>query len=82
MINNVLISGIQQGDSVIHIHVFIFQILFPFRLLKCIEQHSLSYTVGPCWLSILNTAVVTLYFKLITSIECQSLPLLLLPLIF
>ena len=36
MINNVvLISGVQQSDSVIHIHVSIlFQILFPFRLLQ------------------------------------------------
>ena len=33
MINNVVIvSGIQQSDSVIHIHVsLLFQILFPFR---------------------------------------------------
>ena len=41
--NNVLVSGVQQSDSVIHIHVFIlfFQILFPFRLLHNIEQSSL-----------------------------------------
>ena len=40
MINNVvLVSGVQQSDSVIHIHVSIlFQILFPFRLLQNIEQ--------------------------------------------
>ena len=39
----------------IHIHVsFHFQILFPFRWLHNIEQTSLSSTVGPCWLSILN----------------------------
>ena len=49
MINNVvLVSGVQQSDSVIRIHVSIlFQILFPFRLLQNIEQHSLCYTVGP-----------------------------------
>ena len=53
-----LVSSIQQGDSVIHIHVFIlFQILFLFRLLQNIEQSSLCYTVGPRWLSILNIAV-------------------------
>ena len=54
MINNiVLVSGVQQSDSVIRIHISIlFQILFPFRLLKNIEQSSLCYTVGPCWLSI------------------------------
>ena len=61
MINNVVIvSGVQQSDSVIHIHVSIlFQILSPFRLLYNIEQSSLCYTVGPCWLSILNIAVRT-----------------------
>ena len=61
MINNVvLVLGVQQSDSVIHIHVSIlFQILFPFRLLHCIEQSSLYYTAGPCWLSILNIAVCT-----------------------
>ena len=59
MINNVvLVSGVQQSDSAIHIHVSIlFQILFPFRLLHNIEQSSLCYTVGPCWFSILNIAV-------------------------
>ena len=61
LINNVvLVSGVQQGDSVIHIHVSIhFQILFPLRLLQDIEQSSLCYTIGPCWLSILNIAVCT-----------------------
>ena len=61
MINNVvLVSGVQQSDSVMHIHVAIlFQILFPFRLLQSIEQSSLCYTVGPCWLSILNIVVCT-----------------------
>ena len=48
MINNVvLVSGVQQSESVIHIHVSIlFQILFPFGLLHNIEQSSLCYTVG------------------------------------
>ena len=61
LINNVVIvSGVQQSDSVIHIHVSIlFQILFPFRLLHNTEQSSLCYTVGPCWLSNLNIAVCT-----------------------
>ena len=59
MINSVMtVSGIQQSDSVIHIHVSIlFQIIFPFRLLHNIKQSSLYYAVGPCWLSILNMAV-------------------------
>ena len=39
LINNVvLVSGIQESDSVIHIHVsLLFQILFPFRLLHNIK---------------------------------------------
>ena len=33
----VLVSGVQQSDSVIHIHISIlFQILFPYRLLQII----------------------------------------------
>ena len=45
--NVVFISGVQQSDSIIHIHVCIlFQILFPFRLLQSIEQSFLCYTVG------------------------------------
>ena len=61
MINNVvLVSGVQTSDSVLHIHVSIlFQILFPFRLLQSIDQSSLCYTVGPCWIPILNIAVCT-----------------------
>ena len=48
-----LVSGVQQSDSVIHIHVSIlFQILFPFRLLQNTEQSSLCCTVGPCCSSI------------------------------
>ena len=55
-----LVSGIQQSDSVIHTQVSIlFQVLFPFRLLQITEQSSLCYTIGPCWLSILNIAVCT-----------------------
>ena len=49
-----LVSGVQQCDSVIHIRVSIFQILFPFRLLYNMEQSPQCYTVGPCWLFILN----------------------------
>ena len=55
-----LVSDVQQCDSVIHIHESIpFQILFPFRLLKNVEQNSMYYKVSPYWLSILNTAVYT-----------------------
>ena len=43
LMNNILlVSGVQQSDSVIHIYVsIVFQILFPFRLLHNIEQSSL-----------------------------------------
>ena len=55
-----LVSGIQQGDSVIHtyihtyiciyVHVYIlFQIIFHYSLLQDIEHGSLCYTVDPCW---------------------------------
>ena len=62
MANNVvLVSGVQQiaNDSVIHVYVSPFQILCLSRLLENIEQSSLYYTVGPCWLSVLNMAVCT-----------------------
>ena len=61
LINNaVLVSGIQPSDSVIHIdESILFQLFSPFRLLQNIEQHFLCYTLGPCWLSILNTVVCT-----------------------
>ena len=77
MINNVvLVSGVQQSDSVIHIHVSIlFQILFPFRLLQNIEQNSLCYIVGPCWLSVLNIAVWTCQSQ-ISKLSLPCLPLL------
>ena len=58
MIDNVVLaSGIQQSGSTIHIHLFFFKILSLFKFLQNIEQSSHCYTVGPCWLSILNIAV-------------------------
>ena len=48
----------QQRDSTIHIHVSIFpKTPLSSRLPHNIEQSSLCYTVGPCWLPILNIAV-------------------------
>ena len=44
-----LVSDVQQSDSVIHIKVLssvYFQTLFPVRLLHNIEQNSLCYTVA------------------------------------
>ena len=55
-----IVSSIQQTDSVMHIlKSILFQVLSPFRLLKNLEQSSPCYTVGPCCLSVLNIAVCT-----------------------
>ena len=71
MINSVeLVSGVQHSDLVIHVHVSIlFQSLFPFRLLCNIEQHSLCYTVGPCWLSALKYRSVYMSFPNFQSVS-------------
>ena len=68
-----VVSGVQQTDSIIYIHVSIlFQILSPFRLLENTEQRSLCYAVGPRWLSILNIAVCT--FEYIFKADTDSHP--------
>ena len=55
-----LVSYVQQSDSIIHTCVpILFQDFFSFRLLQSIEQNSLCYTGGLCWLPILNIAVCT-----------------------
>ena len=60
MKNVVLVSGVQQSDSVINIHVSILSwIISPFGLLHNIEQSTLCYTVGPYLLCILNIVVCT-----------------------
>ena len=52
------VSAGQQKDSVVHIHVFVLpQTPLPSRLPRNSEQSFLCYTVGPCWLSTLNTAL-------------------------
>ena len=56
--NVVLVSGVQQSESVMHIHIpTLFEILFPCRSLQSIEQCSLCYTVGPYQLFILYLVV-------------------------
>ena len=75
MINNVVfVSGVQQSDSVIHIHVSIlFQIFLPFRLLHNMEQSSLCSTVGPCWLFILSVFTNSIYsFMAALGLHCCS----------
>ena len=51
--NIVLISAIQQSDSVIHVYTFFSKIIFHYGLSQNTEYSSLCYTVGPCCLSIL-----------------------------
>ena len=54
----VIVSGKQQRDSAIHLHICILpQTPLPSRLPRNVEQSSLCYAVGPCWLSILNIVV-------------------------
>ena len=51
-----LVSVVQQSDSVIHTHTHIyilFQFPFDYSLLQDIEYSSLGYTAGSCCLSIL-----------------------------
>ena len=59
-INNAVIASGEQlrRDSVIHKQVSILlQMPLPTRLPHNIEQSSMCYIVGPCWLSILNIAI-------------------------
>ena len=58
LINNVvIISDEQRRDSAIYIHVSILlQTPLPSSLPQNIEKSPMCYTVGPCWLSILNIA--------------------------
>ena len=66
MINNIVtVSGGQQRDLAKHTHVYILsQTPLPSRLPHTTEQSSLSCTIGPCWLSILNLTVCTCHSKL------------------
>ena len=52
--NVVAVSGEQQRDSTIHTCIHSPQTPLPSRLRFNMEQSSVCYTVGPCWLSILN----------------------------
>ena len=55
-----IVSDAQLSDSAMHKHVSVLsQAPLPSRLPHKIEQSSLCYSVGPCWLSILNIAVCT-----------------------
>ena len=63
--NVVILSGGQQRDSVIRVHVFILpQTPLPSRLPHNIEQSSLCCAIVPCWLSILNKQCGPVHSKL------------------
>ena len=74
MINNiVLVSGVQQNEAIMHLHVcIVFQILLPFRLLQNIEKSSLCYTAGLFWLFLLNIVVDTLPFIYEKRAHCRG----------
>ena len=65
--NAVLMSAVEQSDSVIHyiyIYTFIlFYILFHYGLSQNIEYSYLRYTVGPCYLSTLYIIVFNKFKK-------------------
>ena len=51
---------IQQRDPGMHVRVpILLQTPLPSRLPHDVDQGPLCYIAGPCWLSILNTAVYT-----------------------
>ena len=54
--NTVLVSGVEQSDSVLYVWI-LFQIIFHCRLLHNIEYSSLCYTGNSCCLSILCIVV-------------------------
>jgi len=64
--NALLISAVEQSDSVIHyiyIHIHFFYILFHYGLSQNIEYSSLCYTVGPCCSSTLYLIVFNKFIK-------------------
>ena len=52
----------------LYIYTLLFQIPFPFRLLQNIEQSSLCYIVGPCWLSVFKIVVCTCQHRFSSSV--------------
>ena len=75
-----LVSGVQQSDSDIHVliyihkYMFFFYILCHYRLLEDIEYSSLCYIVGPYWLSILYTKYILYIFSQTPNLSLPILP--------
>ena len=68
----VIISGTQQSNSAIHVHVSIFPQIFLPRLPCNTEQRSLCYRLGPCLLFILGYRGV--YILISNSLSLLTLP--------
>ena len=69
----VRVSGGQQRDSAIHIHVSILpQTPLPSRLPHSTEQSFLCYTAGHCWLAILNLTVLPVNPNTWVNLEVDS----------
>ena len=54
MDNAVLVSGVEQSDSVIHIRYLFFSRFFPHIGYRRILKSSLCHTAGPCWFTFLS----------------------------
>ena len=68
--NVVIVSGEQQRDSAIHIHISnLPHTPFPSRLSYKIDQSSMCYTVGPCWLSFFFLIFKYLFANLFILVE-------------
>ena len=69
----VIVSGGQQRDSAIHIHVSILpQTPLPARLPHSTEQSFLCCTAGHCWLAILNLTVLPVNPNMWVNLEVDS----------
>ena len=61
--NTVLVSGVQQSDP----YIYVFQILFHYKLLQDTEYSFLCYTGGPCSLSIIYIYIYSSLYLLISN---------------
>ena len=69
--NAMLISTVQQNDSVIYIYIYVYiyiythtHILFHSGLSQDIKYSSLCYTEGPCCLSVLHIMVFWTFLQM------------------
>ena len=72
--NVVLVSGVQQRDSVIRIHRSV--LVSHVDYYKLFEWISLCYTAGPCYLSILYSRVSMLFHPRTSSLPSMVSPVI------